>query len=201
MRRMLGIVLLCCTWLGALAAHEGREHALDTSEAGMKAIAEALGVECAYCHSVKKPDGTPDFKEMTPMKETAIYMQRQFVERLVALDNAPVTCATCHQGKARFLPRDTTLAKPSQLAGMSRTEITDLMKGIQAALGATGCDFCHVRRRDGRMDPVTPTSNKVTARFMMDHMAGQFRNKNTGQVTTCETCHQGQAQFAPRAER
>lgn len=200
MRWVLGIALVCA-WIGAIAAQGERERVLDTSEAGMKAISEALGVECAYCHSVQKPDGTPDYKEMTPMKETAIFMHRQFVERLVTLEGAPVTCATCHQGRVRFLPRDTTEAKPSQLAGASRSEITELMKGMQQAMGAAGCDFCHVRRRDGRMDSVMPTPNKVTARFMIDHMAGQFRDKNTGQVTTCVTCHQGKAQFVPRAGR
>ena len=186
--------------LGTAGAHEGEKHVLDTSKEGMKAIAEVLGVECTHCHVAKKEDGKTDFKAPSALKDTAIYMKQHLVDRLLTKNGEPVTCATCHQGKARFVPKDTSLAKPSHLVGMSRSEIADMMKGIQQDIGAKGCDYCHVRKRDGRIDSTIPTPHKVAARFMMDHFTEGLLDKNTGKPVTCKTCHQGKTHFLPRGD-
>ena len=167
----------------------------------MEAISEALGVTCKYCHPSETEAGERDYKAPSPRKETALYMNHHFVGRLVTTAGEPIDCASCHKGAARFVVRDTSADKPSRLAGMARGEIVAMMKAMQTALGVKACDYCHVRRRDGRLDPVMPTPNKVAARMMMEQFTDRLLDIQTGKPATCQTCHAGKAKFLERREK
>jgi len=193
--RMMGIVL--CFSSGAFA-HEGEEHILDTSREGMEAIADALGVKCSYCHPTKNADGKRDFKAPSEMKDVALFMKKHMVDKYVKKDGSPIDCAFCHKGKARFLVRDTSEAKAPRLAGMQRTEIVNLMKGMQRALGVSSCDHCHARGRDGRLDHSIPTENNVVSRQMMDDFTDHLLQLKNGKPATCESCHHSKTTFIPR---
>jgi len=164
----------------------------------MEAISKALGVKCAYCHPSVNEAGERDYKAPSPLKKTSLYMKHHFVDGLVTTAGKSIDCAFCHTGTARFVVRDTSAAKPSRLAGMSRGEIVAMMKEMQKALGVKACDYCHVRRRDGRLDPVTPTPNKIVARMMMEKFTDRLLDIKTGKPATCQTCHDGKAKFLGR---
>lgn len=195
MMRIVGVFLLFAC---VAHAHEGKEHILDTSKEGMEAIADALGVKCSYCHPSKKADGKRDFEAPSEMKEVAIFMKKNMVDKFVDKEGKPIDCKFCHQGSAKFLVRDTSAAKPSRLAGMPRTEIVDLMKTMQRALGVSSCDHCHARGRDGRLDHTIPTVNNVVSRQMMDHMTEPLLQIRNGKPATCESCHHSKVTFLPR---
>jgi len=86
----------------------------------MQAIAQALGVQCEYCHSAPAGSGSPE-----PRKDIArqmMAMTREINSRVqtatgkAAKEAVTVECATCHRGVAipRPLPgilRDTLAAK------------------------------------------------------------------------------------------
>ena len=191
---------LCIILLFASAAqsHGDKTHVLDTSQEGMKAIANALGVECAYCHPSQKADGKRDFEAPSEMKTISLFMKKHMVDKYVQKDGKPIDCAFCHQGQARFIVRDTSHAKPTRLAGMSRTDIVNLMKGMQRGLGVSSCDHCHDRGPDGRLDHTIPTVNNVITREMMDHFTDRLLQLKNGKPATCESCHSGKTTIIPR---
>jgi hypothetical protein len=192
------ILFILLLFISTAQAHGDKVHVLDTSKEGMKEIADALGVKCAYCHPSKKADGKRDFAAPSEMKTISLFMKRQMVDKHVQKDGKPIDCAFCHQGKARFLVRDTAQAKPSRLSGMSRTDIVNLMKGMQRGLGVSSCDHCHARGRDGRLDHTIPTENNVITRQMMDHLTDRLLLLKNGKPATCESCHSGKTTFIPR---
>ncbi|MDA0745164.1 MAG: hypothetical protein O2954_01515 [bacterium] len=193
------VVLILGVGWGPAAGHEGKEHVLDTSKENMKKIAQSLGVKCSHCHIATTPEGKPDFEAPSPLKKTAIQMKMHFVDSLKTADGQAVTCETCHQGAARFIPRDLTNAKPSNLSEhMPRKEIFQHMKQIEADLGVK-CDFCHVRSEDGKLTPEKPTKHKLMAKYMMDHFTSKLVTLD-GEPVTCFTCHQGKAEFLSRKE-
>ena len=203
MKRHSMTVLIFCTLIFGhrqMQAHGNKEHVLDTSKEGMKAIAQALGAKCAHCHENSTADGERDYKAPSVMKETALYMKKHYVDGVVTREGKSVDCAYCHQGKAQFVVRDTILAKPSRLAGMPRSEIVAMMKEMQNALGVKTCDHCHVRGRDGRLDPTVPTTNKVISRFMMERFTDRLLDIKTRKPVTCGTCHDGKAKRLPRSK-
>ena len=191
---------LCAAWFLVAGPAWGQveETVMDTSKAGMEAISKALGVECEHCHPTVMADGQPDYKAPSAMKATARHMQIHVVDAFVQKDGRAPTCMTCHQGRATFLPRDTSQALPSRLVGTPRTEIVDMMKSMQNDLGQQTCDTCHARRRNGRIDPVAPTPRKVTVRFMMDQFAGSLLHRDNGKPAACASCHRGKIHFLPR---
>ena len=192
------ILLLLCGWNVEVAGHEDGPHVLDTSEENMKRIAKSLGVECTHCHIAEKPDGKPDFEQPSLFKETAKYMKIHFVDSLKTVAGDSLTCATCHQGKARFLPRDLADAERSNLSEhMPRKKIIVIMKGVAKSLGVK-CNYCHVKDGDGRLDPPQPTEHKLIAKYMMDHFISGLVGHD-GQEVTCMTCHQGRTSFLPRS--
>lgn len=191
-------ILLC---MSTAYAHSDKVHVLDTSKEGMKAIANALGVECAYCHPSKKADGKRDFEAPSEMKSISLFMKKNMVDKFVQKDGKPIDCAFCHQGKARFIVRDTLQAKPTRLSGMSRTDIVNLMKSMQRGLGVSSCDYCHDRGRDGRLDHSIPTENNVITRQMMDHFTDRLLQLKNGKPATCESCHGGKAIMIPRVTK
>lgn len=192
-------LLLLYGWAEDASGNGEETHVLDTSEEGMKRIARSLGVECTHCHVAEKPDGRPDFESPSPFKETARHMKIHFVDSLKTVSGEPLTCATCHQGKARFLPRDLKGAKRSGLSEfMPRREIVTLMKGISKSLGVK-CSYCHVKGEDGRLDPARPTEHKLIAKYMMDHFTSGLVGRDGSEVT-CFSCHQGKGHFLPRSE-
>ncbi len=193
-RGLVGAILLVSAV--PLAAHEG-QHVLDTSEANMKLIAKSLGVQCTHCHVEKNEAGKPDFEAPSKEKATAIFMQVHFVDSLRTAKGESLTCEGCHQGASRFLPRDLENAKPSTLSEhMPRRDIFQMMKQIELDLGVT-CDFCHIRNEEGRLTPEQPTKHKLMAKYMMDHYAAGLQTLD-GKPATCNTCHQGKAEFLPR---
>ena len=195
---MKRFVFFCVIILLGSDIHADDHHVLDTSKEGMEAISKALGVKCKYCHPAVNKAGERDYKAPSSFKKTALYMKHHFVDGLVTRAGKSIDCAFCHTGTAQFVVRDTSAAKPSQLAGMSRGEIVAMMKEMQKALGVKTCDYCHVRRRDGRLDPVTATPNKVVARMMMEKFTDRLSDIKTGKPATCQTCHDGKAKFLGR---
>lgn len=195
---MKRFVFFCAVILLWADIYADDHHVLDTSKEGMEAISKALGVKCQYCHPSETEAGERDYKAPSPLKKTVLYMKHHFVDGLVTIAGKSIDCAFCHAGTARFVVRDTSAAKPSRLAGMSRGEIVAMMKDMQKALGVKACDYCHVRRRDGRLDPVTPTPNKVVARMMMEKFTDRLLDIKTGKSATCQTCHDGKAKFLGR---
>ena len=192
------ILIAVVTGISAAVAHSDREHVLDTSEENMERIAKSLGVQCSHCHTARRPDGRPDFEAHSPFKETAVHMKVHFVDGLQTADGKSLDCMSCHQGKSKFIPRDVENAKPSNLSErMPRREIFRKMKAIEKALGVN-CEFCHVRREDGRLAPEQPTKHKLMAKYMMDHYEGALITSG-GKPVTCATCHAGSAAFLPRS--
>lgn len=184
----------------AVGAHADREHVMDTSEENMKRIAASLGVRCTHCHTARTPDGKPDFTAPSLFKQTAVHMKVHFVDGLKTQDGKALDCMSCHQGRARFIPRDLADAKPTNLSErMPRREIYRKMKAIEKALGVN-CEFCHVRREDGRLAPEQPTRHKLMAKYMMDHYEGSLVTSD-GTPVSCATCHAGAAEFLPRSPR
>ena len=194
---IFGLILAVCV-AGQADAHGETKHVLDTSKEGMKAIAQSLGVKCTHCHTARTAEGKPDFEAPSPRKKTAIHMKVHFVDGLKTAKGEELNCVACHNGEARFLPRDVSMAKPSMLqaSGMDRREIVQTMRTVAETLDVK-CDFCHVRSEDGRLDPVPPTKHKLMAKYMMDHYAGKLVGKD-GKPVTCGTCHQGKTEFLPR---
>ena len=193
-------LLLAFFGMGVVAegAHADREHVMDTSEENMKRIAASLGVRCAHCHTARTPDGKPDFMAPSLFKQTAVHMKVHFMDGLKTQDGKALDCMSCHRGRARFIPRDLAGAKPSNLSErMPRREIYRKMKAIESALGVN-CEFCHVRREDGRLAPEQPTRHKLMAKYMMDHYEGSLVTSD-GSPVTCGTCHAGAAEFLPRS--
>lgn len=68
----------------------------------MKGWARALGVKCGHCH-VPEGEDEFDFEAKTPRKAVALECEEQFTKRLT-LRGSKLTCADCHNGKAKFLP-------------------------------------------------------------------------------------------------
>jgi len=76
----------------------------------MQAFAQALGVQCAYCHVAEGRGGRNDFAadEKQPKKTARVMMQmmtrvNETIESAVgkpASDITRVQCATCHRGAA-----------------------------------------------------------------------------------------------------
>ena len=193
-------LLLIVLGMGVVSAgaHAGRGHVMDTSEENMKRIAASLGVRCAHCHTVRGPDGKPDFKAPSSFKQTAVHMKVHFVDGLKTPEGKLLDCMSCHRGSARFIPRDLENARPSNLSErLPRREIYRKMKAIERALGVN-CEYCHVRHEDGRLAPEQPTRHKLMAKYMMDHYEGSLLTSE-GTPVTCGTCHAGAAEFLPRS--
>ena len=70
----------------------------------MKQIEQDLGVTCDFCH-VRNEEGRLTPEQPTKHKLMAKYMMDHFTAGLQTLDGSAVTCMTCHQGSAEFLPR------------------------------------------------------------------------------------------------
>ena len=185
-------IFLIALGMGATAvvAHAAERQVLDTSEENMKQIARSLGVRCTHCHTALRPDGKPDFEAPSLFKQTAVHMKVHFVDGLKTAEGKTLDCMFCHQGKTRFIPRDHEDAEPSNLSErLPRREIFRKMKAIEKALGVN-CEFCHVRREDGRLAPEQPTRHKLMAKYMMDHFEGSLVTSG-GTPVTCATCHAG----------
>src|ERR1700704_661726 len=97
MNRILAFcaVLACGRVLGA----QNRQGNLQFD---MQAIAQALGVQCEYCHSAERGSGLPEPKKDIARQMMA--MTREINARVqTATGKAPtqaaiVECATCHRG-------------------------------------------------------------------------------------------------------
>lgn len=183
-----------------LSPEEAAMAAADTtnrilSPRDMKQIADAVGARCNYCHIAKKPDGKPDYKADSPLKETARYMKTHFVDALVTKDGKPLTCATCHAGKVTFLPRELPPdAKKSAVEG-DRLATMKRMAVIAKSLGVQ-CDFCHAKGPDGKFAYELPTAHKQIAKYMMTEIVDKYKLKDGGELT-CATCHAGKTEFLP----
>lgn len=192
------VLLAIAMGVSAAVGHADREHVLDTSEENMERIARSLGVRCRHCHTARRPDGRPDFTAPSLFKRTTVHMKVHFVDGLQTADGKSLDCMSCHQGNARFVPRDLKDAKPSNMSErLPRREIFRKMKAIEKALGVN-CEYCHVRREDGRLAPEQPTKRKLVAKYMMDHFEGALITSG-GKPVTCGTCHAGTAAFLPRS--
>lgn len=192
------VLLAIAMGVSAAVGHADREHVLDTSEENMERIARSLGVRCTHCHTARSPDGRPDFTAPSLFKRTTVHMKVHFVDGLQTADGKSLDCMSCHQGNARFVPRDLKDAKPSNMSErLPRREIFRKMKAIEKALGVN-CEYCHVRREDGRLAPEQPTKRKLVAKYMMDHFEGALITSG-GKPVTCGTCHAGTAAFLPHS--
>jgi hypothetical protein len=192
MKLFLRLFIMLGTVGSAFADHH---HVLDTSKESMKKIAKSLGVECSHCHTAKTEEWQPDFKAPSIQKTTAIHMKQHFVDSLRTSDGKALECATCHNGSARFIPREPEEPAERFTAKMERREVMQTMKGFTKALGVK-CLFCHTKAADGRMDPTIPTKHRTMARFMLDTY-GDLKTLD-GEAATCMTCHHGKTEFLPR---
>lgn len=69
----------------------------------MRGFTKSLGVKCLFCHE-KATDGRMDPTIPTKHVRMARFMVDNFTS-FTTLDGSPATCMTCHQGKAKYLPR------------------------------------------------------------------------------------------------
>lgn len=191
----IGMLWLILSSVNGASADDGHEHILDTSREGMKAISKSLGVKCTHCHIAKTDEGKPDFKAPSKLKATAIHMKQHYVDGLLTADGKPLDCETCHQGEAKFVPREPTTELPRLAANMERQEVMKIMRGFTKALDVK-CLFCHEKATDGRMDPTIPTKYRRMARHMYDTFGSL--TLLDGQPVTCNHCHQGKPEFLPR---
>jgi len=107
----------------------------------MQAIAQALGVQCEYCHSAERGSGQPE-----PRKDIArqmMAMTREINARVQAATSkgpteaATVECATCHRGVAIPRPllsilRETLVRLGPAAAGDQYKELRSRYYGGQA---------------------------------------------------------------------
>ena len=189
---VIAAALLCSS---AAYSDDDHKHVLDTSKENMQKIANSLGVKCFHCHTEKTAEGKPDFEAPSKLKATAIHMKTNFVDSLRTADGKELDCQTCHNGHAKFLPRDTEPSATRLVEKMERREVMALMRGFTKALDVK-CLFCHAQAADGKMDPTIPTKHRRMARYMVDTF-GSLKLLD-GQPATCATCHQGKAEFLPR---
>lgn len=89
----------------ARADGDGRHEKLSKREMKklMNRWARELGVKCDHCH-VKKGESF-DFDAKTPNKALAHYCDEHFVAELRDEKGKEISCATCHDGKVKFMPR------------------------------------------------------------------------------------------------
>jgi nitrate/TMAO reductase-like tetraheme cytochrome c subunit len=73
------------------------------------------------------------------------------------------------------------------LKGMSRQQVFQEMRKIEAAMGAE-CNFCHVNPFPN------DTPRKAVARLMMRDYTAGMKHKD-GTALTCNDCHKGEAKF------
>ncbi len=190
-----GILLVTATFAwGPLGGHADSHHVLDTSKDGMKKIAGALGVKCKHCHAAVTSEGKPDFEAPSPLKDTARQMKLHFVDSLRTADGKALECDTCHDGHAKFVPREAESAGESLTKTMARRELMTTMRRFTKALNVK-CLFCHTKAEDGRMDPTIPTKHRRMARYMWDNYSDL--KLLDGQQVVCMTCHQGKTEFLP----
>jgi hypothetical protein len=78
----------------------------------MNGWSRQIGKKCVYCH-VKEGDEF-DYEAKTPKKAIAHYCEEQFVDQLLTKSKKPVTCATCHNKKPLFLPREANEASDDE---------------------------------------------------------------------------------------
>jgi len=119
--------------LGIDAAHLPRLEHLDARalRGVMTLFARSLGLRCGDCHE----EG--DFAAPTPRKKIATHMWNDFVARLT-LQDAPIFCDSCHQGRTRLLDRRDEKA-------LSRWMDDHYVTGLARADGRShGCETCHV---------------------------------------------------------
>ena len=76
----------------------------------MNGIAKALGVRCDFCHT-RGADGKFAYELPTAHKQIAKFMMTEFVEKLTLKSGEELNCATCHAGKAEFLPHHAASAQ------------------------------------------------------------------------------------------
>lgn len=69
----------------------------DALKARMKAMSDALGVDCDYCHD------TADFKKPTRNQKIASFMQAELVAKYTLADGSALSCEGCHQGKTKLI--------------------------------------------------------------------------------------------------
>ncbi|MSS71803.1 MAG: hypothetical protein EXS64_09975 [Candidatus Latescibacteria bacterium] len=177
----------------AMAAADEKGRILSPKD--MKQISDAIGARCTHCHVAKKPDGKPDYKAPSPLKETAKYMKIHFVDGLVTRDGKPLTCANCHAGKTRFLPHELLPDAPKSSVKGDRMELMKKMNVIAKSLGVK-CDFCHAKGPDGKFAYELPTAHKQIAKVMMTEIVDKYKLKDGGELT-CATCHAGKTEFLP----
>ena len=113
-------------------------------QADMQAIAQALGVNCEYCHSAARGSGGPE-----PRKDIArqmMAMTREINTRVQTATAKPagevttVECATCHRGVAIPLPLPNLLRKT--LASMGAEAAAEQYKALRVQYFGTGAyDF------------------------------------------------------------
>lgn len=100
------VAVVAGPWSPAPRVHAEDEKAVKKK---MQGWSRDLGVKCSYCHV--QQGRTYDYEADTPKKLIAHHCDDHFVKKL-QLDGRPVTCADCHQRKARFFPREGEEAAP-----------------------------------------------------------------------------------------
>jgi hypothetical protein len=111
----------------------------------MAKVAKDLGVDCDHCH-VPNPEKADSFfyEQMTPNKETALWMHETFMTGLRRRDGEPMTCSACHVDKAGK-PAAKFLGQPRDL-DFTVEWMTSVMTTRFETLGGDKlkCKTCHV---------------------------------------------------------
>ena len=97
----------------------------------MKLMARSLGLKCSDCHA----EG--DFAAPTPRKHIATRMWNEWAAKMT-LNDAPLFCDSCHQGRIKLLDRSDKTALSRWMAD----NFVSLLKLKDAQ--PTQCETCHV---------------------------------------------------------
>ena len=98
--RSAGLTAVTIAFIATAAAQPGRANL----QPNMQEIAQALGVECQYCHSAERGSGLPEPKK--DIARAMIAMTRDINAKITAAtgkaapDATEVKCVTCHRGVA-----------------------------------------------------------------------------------------------------
>lgn len=98
---VLGLLLaLVGPWAGEVRG-DGDKLDEKAMKKKMQGWSRDLGVKCSYCHVQKGKEY--DYEAETALKKVAHVCEEKFVERM-KINERPVTCADCHDKKAKIFP-------------------------------------------------------------------------------------------------
>ena len=172
-----------------MLAISARVSAQDDVPPRMRAWSAALGVECTHCHveGMWSDASKPTFDFARRMRNM---VQGINEGPLKGVD--PITCWTCHRGKAR--PARLSLAAWQNIREQHVGEFTSpnaalTMSVYSASLGVE-CSHCH---EPGSFTAPTKPAYAMVAKMsaIFDEIPKHFADSPRKPLTQCYMCHQG----------